>query len=76
MAKIADDLGTTLPKLALAWCVKNPNVSTVITGASKVTQVVENFSALELLPQLTDEVMAAIDASLGNKETRLYGSSE
>jgi len=76
LAQIADDLGTTLPKLALAWCVKNPNVSTVITGASKVTQVVENFSALELLPQLTDEVMAAIDASLGNKETRLYGSSE
>jgi len=76
LAKIADDLGTTLPKLALAWCVKNPNVSTVITGASKVAQVVENFSALELLPQLTDEVMAAIDASLGNKETRLYGSSE
>ncbi len=76
LARIADDLGTTLPKLALAWCLKNPNVSTVITGASKVTQVVENFSALDLLPQLTDEVMAAIDTALGNKETRLYGSSE
>ena len=76
LAKIAADLGTTLPKLALAWCVKNPNVSTVITGASKVSQVNENFAALEVVPQLTDEVMTAIDAALGNKETRLYGSSE
>ena len=76
LAKIAADLDTTLPKLALAWCVKNPNVSTVITGASKVSQVNENFAALEVVPQLTDEVMTAIDAALGNKETRLYGSSE
>ncbi|MDX2005358.1 MAG: aldo/keto reductase [Meiothermus sp.] len=76
LAKIAADLGTTLPKMALAWCVKNPNVSTVITGASKVGQVEENFAALEVVPQLTDDVMKAIDAVLGNKETRLYGSSE
>lgn len=76
LAKIAADLGTTLPKMALAWCVKNPNVSTVITGASKVAQVEENFAALEVVPQLTNDVMAAIDAVLGNKETRLYGSSE
>jgi aryl-alcohol dehydrogenase-like predicted oxidoreductase len=76
LAKIAGDLGTTLPKLALAWCAKNPNVSTVITGASKAAQVKENFGALELMPQLTDEVMTAIDNVLGNKETRLHGSSE
>lgn len=76
LAKIAADLGTTLPKMALAWCVKNPNVSTVITGASKVGQVEENFAALEVVPQLTEDVMKAIDAVLGNKETRLYGSSE
>jgi voltage-dependent potassium channel beta subunit len=76
LAKIAADLGTTLPKLALAWCVKNPNVSTVITGASKVAQVHENFAALEVVPQITGEVMTAIDAVLGNKETRLHGSSE
>jgi voltage-dependent potassium channel beta subunit len=76
LAKIAADLGTTLPKLALAWCVKNPNVSTVITGASKVAQVHENFAALEVVPQITTEVMTAIDAALGNKETRLHGSSE
>ena len=76
LAKVADDLGTTLPKLALAWCTKNEHVSTVITGASKVAQVHENFAALELLPQMTSEVMTAIDAVLGNKETRLHGSSE
>jgi voltage-dependent potassium channel beta subunit len=76
LAKIAADLGTTLPKLALAWCVKNEHVSTVITGASKVAQVHENFAALEVVPQITSEVMTAIDAVLGNKETRLHGSSE
>jgi voltage-dependent potassium channel beta subunit len=76
LAKIAADLGTTLPKLALAWCVKNEHVSTVITGASKVAQVHENFAALEVVPQMTSEVMTAIDAVLGNKETRLHGSSE
>ena len=76
LAGIAGELGTTLPKLALAWCAKNDNVSTVITGASKVEQVKENFAALELIPQLTDDVMAAIDAVLDNKVTRLHGSSE
>ncbi len=76
LASIAADLDATLPQLALAWCVKNPNVSTVITGASKVSQVEENFGALDVLPKLTDDVMAAIDTALGNKETRFYGSSE
>ena len=47
---IADELGCTLAQLALAWCTKNPNVSTVITGASKPSQVVENFAALEVDP--------------------------
>jgi len=76
LAKIAADLGTSVPKLALAWCIKNPNVSTVITGASKIEQVHENFGALDVVPLLTDDVMAEIDKTLGNKETRLYGSSE
>ncbi|MBZ0291390.1 MAG: aldo/keto reductase [Anaerolineae bacterium] len=75
LAKIADELGTSMPKLALAWCLKNPHVSTVITGASKVSQVEENFEALELVPQLTDDVMETIEAVLDNKEERLYGAS-
>jgi voltage-dependent potassium channel beta subunit len=58
---IAQDLGASLAALALAWTVKNPNVSTAITGASKVEQVHENFKALEVLPKMTDEVMAKIE---------------
>lgn len=61
---IAADLGGTMSQLALAWCVKNPNVSTVITGASRASQVHENMKALEIVPKLTDEVMAKIDAVL------------
>jgi len=76
LAAGAADLGTTLPRLAIAWCLKNPNVSTVITGASRVAQVEENFAALDVVPLLTDDVMARIEGVLGNKETRLYGSSE
>jgi voltage-dependent potassium channel beta subunit len=60
LASVADDLGCTLAQLSIAWCVKNPHVSTVITGASKVEQVHENLSALEVVPLLTDEVMDRI----------------
>ena len=74
LVPIAKELNTTLPQLALAWCIKNPHVSTVITGASKVAQVEENFKALDLVPKLTDDVMAKIDTVLGNKETRMYGA--
>ncbi len=58
---VADRLGVPLAQLAIAWCAKNPNVSTVITGASRVEQVHENFGALEVLPLLTDDVMAELD---------------
>ncbi len=75
LAAIAGELNTSLPKLAIAWCLKNPNVSTVITGASKVSQVEENFEALDLVPQLSDDVMEKIEAVLGNKESRVYGAS-
>lgn len=61
---VADDLGCTMSQLAIAWTVKNPHVSTVITGASRVTQVHENMQALEVVPRLTDDVMARIDAIL------------
>jgi voltage-dependent potassium channel beta subunit len=67
LVPIAEELGTTMPRLAIAWCLKNPNVSTVITGASKVAQVEENMKALDLVPQLTDDVMAKIEAVLNNK---------
>ncbi|MBP7691138.1 MAG: aldo/keto reductase [Anaerolineales bacterium] len=64
---IAADLGCALAQLALAWCLKNPNVSTVITGASRVSQVHENMRALDVVAKLTPEVMERIEAVLGNK---------
>jgi len=75
LAEVAQELGTTMPKLALAWCIKNPNVSTVITGASKVSQVEENFSALDVVPLLTSEVMEKIEGILNNKHSKLIGAS-
>ncbi|HRQ38398.1 MAG TPA: aldo/keto reductase [Chloroflexota bacterium] len=67
LSLVAEELGTTMARLALAWCIKNPHVSTVITGASKVSQVKENMKALDVVPQLTDEVMAIIETVLDNK---------
>lgn len=64
---IADDLDISITKLSLAWCLKNPNVSTVILGASKVEQLKENLTALDALPLLTDNVMEEIEAVLQNK---------
>ncbi|MBV6654653.1 MAG: aldo/keto reductase [Mameliella sp.] len=68
--KIASDLGTTMPKLAIAWCLANPNVSTVILGGSKVHHLEENIEALELVPQLTSEVLNQIEEVLQNKPVR------
>jgi aryl-alcohol dehydrogenase-like predicted oxidoreductase len=62
LAKLAAELETTLPRLAIAWCLKNPNVSCVILGASRVSQLEENFGALEIGERLTPAVMKRIDA--------------
>ena len=61
---IADRLGCTKAQLALAWCTKNPHVSTVITGASKVSQVEQNFETVEIIPLLTDEVKEEMEAAV------------
>jgi voltage-dependent potassium channel beta subunit len=58
---VAEELGCSVSQLALAWCLKNPYVSTVITGASRVEQVHENMKASEVAPKLTPEVMKRID---------------
>ena len=63
---VAASLGCSLPQLAIAWCLKNPNVSTVILGASKATQVTENLAALALVPKLTSEKLKEIDEVLDN----------
>jgi aryl-alcohol dehydrogenase-like predicted oxidoreductase len=56
-----------MAQLALAWCLKNPNVSTVITGATRPEQVVENMKASEVVSKLDSDVMDRIDKVLGNK---------
>lgn len=67
LTKIAEGLGTNMARMALAWCLKNPNVSSVITGASKVEQVYDNMQALDVIPLLTDDVMETIEGLLNNK---------
>ena len=62
LAPIAQELSCTLAQLALAWCLKNPHVSTVITGASRPSQVKENMQARNVVPKLSPDVMARIDA--------------
>jgi len=68
---IADELGASMPQLALAWTLKNPHISTTITGASKPEQVTENMKAIEIASQLTDDVMEKIEEILDNKPPAL-----
>ncbi len=67
MMPIAEELGCSMAQLALAWLLKNPNVSTVITGASRAEQVTENMKALEVVDKLTDDFMQRIEGILDNK---------
>lgn len=69
LAKVADDLGVTLAQMSLAWLLKNPNVSTVITGASRVSQVEENMKAVAIKDKLTDDVMDRIEAIVKDVES-------
>ncbi len=67
LSKVANELSCTTAQLALAWCLLNPHVSTVITGASKSSQVEENMKALEIVDQLTADVVETIEGILDNK---------
>jgi voltage-dependent potassium channel beta subunit len=64
---LAQDLGISLPKLGVAWCLKNQNVSTVILGASKPEQLIETLAAADAVDLLTNEVMEKIEGILQNK---------
>lgn len=64
---VSDELGIPLARLAIAWCLKNPDVSTVITGASRPEQVVENMKALDDVKFLTDEIMARLETIVANR---------
>ncbi len=62
LLQISDDIGCSLNHMAIAWAARYPRVSSVITGASRLSQLKDNMGALAVLPKLTDEVMARIDA--------------
>jgi voltage-dependent potassium channel beta subunit len=64
---IADELGCSMAQMAIAWCAANPRVSTVITGASRPSQVLENFAALDVIPLLTPEVMTRIGTAVSGR---------
>jgi aryl-alcohol dehydrogenase-like predicted oxidoreductase len=65
LEKMAQDLGLSLAVFSIAWCLKNPNVSTVILGASKVPQLTENLQAIEAQSKFTPEIMKQIDDLVG-----------
>jgi voltage-dependent potassium channel beta subunit len=67
LMNIADELGASMAQLALAWILKNPNISTTITGSSKPEQIVENMKAIDVVSQLDDTVMEKIEEILDNK---------
>jgi aryl-alcohol dehydrogenase-like predicted oxidoreductase len=67
LTDLAKELGLSLPVMSLAWCLKNPNVSTVILGASKLVQLEENMKALSAQSLLTPDVMQRIEEILQNK---------
>lgn len=66
LTEVAERLGGNVAQLSLAWAAKNPNVSTVILGATKVAQIEDNIGALKLLPKLTPDVMEEIEKILDN----------
>lgn len=67
LQNLANELGTSLATLSIAWCIRNPNVTTAILGATKESQLRENLNALDVLPLLTDDVMDQIDGIMGTK---------
>jgi voltage-dependent potassium channel beta subunit len=67
LAALAEKLDTRLAALAIAWTIKNPNVTTAILGATRKEQLLENFKALEVLPRLTPDVLKEIEDILQNK---------
>lgn len=72
LAQVAKQLDCSTSQLALAWCLKNPNISSVITGASKPSQIEENVKALAIVPLLTEEIMTSLEDILANKPALDY----
>jgi voltage-dependent potassium channel beta subunit len=64
---VARELGIPLAQMAIAWCLNNPHVSTVILGASNARQLAQNLASLDQVPRMTDDVLEKIEAVLGNR---------
>lgn len=67
LKKVAESLETTLATLAIAWCIRNPNVTTAILGATKESQLMENLEALNVYPKLTENILEEMDTIMGTK---------
>ena len=67
LQSLANELGCSLPALSIAWCIKNPNVTTAILGATKKEQLIDNLTALKAVELLTSEVISKIEAIMQNK---------
>jgi len=70
VARFASELGLSPAQLAIAWCLKNPDVSTVILGASRASQLEQNLAAMDVVDQLTDDVMTRLDTILDNRPSQ------
>ncbi|HNJ95899.1 MAG TPA: aldo/keto reductase, partial [Ferruginibacter sp.] len=69
LSELAKKLGVTTAALSIAWCIKNPNVSTAILGATKKSQLLDNLKALDTMQKLTPEVMEKIEEIMKTKPT-------
>jgi len=67
LSEFVQELGSTLAAFSIAWCIKNPNVTTAILGATKREQLLDNLTALDVLPELTPEIMNRVDNIMGTK---------
>jgi aryl-alcohol dehydrogenase-like predicted oxidoreductase len=67
LADLAKELGISMAELSIAWCIKNPNVTTAILGATRKEQLLENLKALDAMNKLGDDVMARIDSIVETK---------
>uniref|UniRef100_A0A4W6E8E2 Voltage-gated potassium channel subunit beta-1 n=1 Tax=Lates calcarifer TaxID=8187 RepID=A0A4W6E8E2_LATCA len=67
LAHIAEKLGCTLPQLAIAWCLRNEGVSSVLLGSSNPTQLTENLGAIQVIPKMTAGIASEVDHILGNR---------
>jgi aryl-alcohol dehydrogenase-like predicted oxidoreductase len=67
LSSLAEELGSSTAALSIAWCIKNPHVSTAILGATKKTQLLDNLKALDVVSQLSPEIMEKIETIMKTK---------